>query len=231
MNSTNRGVTWSPNIRLTYAIRNSLHPALAVSQNYTHLVFKDNRLVNSSHGYEIFYKRYPDFPTSTYNITLTKGWNLVSLPLEQKNGSIDAALSSIAGKYDRILLYDPKNASDHWRQYCSFWPPGMDQANALDDKAGFWLNMTENATLTVTGYLPEPTSISLRAGWNLVGYPTLCSNKTVANAFWGSGVDRVEVFDPYATYKTRVVGPTYVMQPGQGYWVHAAADSIWTINW
>ena len=128
-------------------------------------------------------------------------------------------------------MYDPKNASNHWKEYCTFWPSGMSQFSTLDDKAGFWLNVTQNTTLTVSGYIPEPTTISLRAGWNLVGYPSLCTNMTVGNAFWGTGADRVEAFDQSATYKTKVVGPNYVMQPGPGYWVHVPADTVWTVNW
>ena len=54
---------------------------------------------------------------------------------------------------------------------------------------------------------------------------------TVANAFWGTGADIVEVFDSSAAYRTKVVGPGYVMKPGEGYWVHVPADSVGTVNW
>jgi len=39
------------------------------------------------------------------------------------------------------------------------------------------------------------------------------------------------VYDSSAIYKTKVVGPTYIMKPGEGYWVHVPADSVWTISW
>jgi hypothetical protein len=72
---------------------------------------------------------------------------------------------------------------------------------------------------------------AVHAGWNMVGYPSLNTTMTVANAFWGTGVDIVEVFDPLQTYGTVAVGPTYVLKPGEGLWVHAPTDSVWTVNW
>ncbi|MDD4308378.1 MAG: hypothetical protein PHU53_06185, partial [Thermoplasmata archaeon] len=72
-------------------------------------------------------------------------------------------------------------------------------------------------------------TIPLYAGWNLVGYPTQ-TTETVGNALWGTGADRVEVFDPISPY-IKEAGATYVMKPGEGYWIHVSADSTWTINW
>ena len=74
------------------------------------------------------------------------------------------------------------------------------------------------------------TSIPLYAGWNLVGYPSL-TNETVANALWGTGADRVEVFDSGEPYRIKEVGPTYLMKPGEGYWVHVPADTVWVVDW
>lgn len=79
--------------------------------------------------------------------------------------------------------------------------------------------------------VPSSTSIQLRAGWNLVGYPTLTTNQTVANAFWGTGVDIVEGYDGAQPYLTRSLPGTYVMKPGEAYWVHVNADTIWAVNW
>ena len=76
----------------------------------------------------------------------------------------------------------------------------------------------------------QSTSIPLYVGWNLIGYPSQ-NTETVANALWGTGATRVEKFDAPAPYRISEVGPTYVMQPGEGYWVHVPADSTWTVDW
>ena len=81
------------------------------------------------------------------------------------------------------------------------------------------------------GTVPGPTNISLKAGWNLVGYPTLNNSVMVQDAFWGTGADRIEKFDAANPYLISEISPTYIMQPGEGYWVHVPADSIWVVNW
>jgi hypothetical protein len=64
----------------------------------------------------------------------------------------------------------------------------------------------------------------------MVGYPTL-TNETVANALWGTGVDIVMVCDTSEPYNIKEVGPTYLMKPGEGYWVHVPFDTVWVVDW
>jgi len=92
-------------------------------------------------------------------------------------------------------------------------------------------NTIENTLLTVTGTVPISTDIPLYAGWNLVSYPTLNATKTISMALFGTGADHVEVFDPAEPYLIKEVGPTYVMKPGEGYWVNVPANTVWTVNW
>ena len=169
-------------------------------------------------------------PPSTYNIPLTPGWNLISLPLIQSDESIGSVLSSIAGKWDCIQVYNATDNSDHWRSNATFKPDQLNDLKTLDHTMGFWINITVACTLEVTGVEPSSTSIPLYAGWNLVGYPSL-SNKTVSHALWGTGADRVEAFDAGQPYNLIEVGAAYIMQPGEGYWIHVAADTIWTVDW
>ncbi len=96
---------------------------------------------------------------------------------------------------------------------------------------GFWIDITEpDVVLSVVGGEARSVSIPLYAGWNLIGYPTM-TEMIVANALWGTGADKVEVFDPAEPYRIKEVGPTYVMKPGEGYWVHVPADSVWVVDW
>lgn len=228
-NSTDGGVTWSGDKRLTEVDGfTSGAPRFTISDPNIHVIWTDWRYGPS----EIYYKRYPDFPPDpTFNITLDEGWNLISLPLEQRNESIDVVLSSINGKWDYIQAYDPLTP-EPWKTYATFKPSQLNELQSLNHRMGFWINVTEpgGTILTVSGPIPASTSINLYAGWNLVGYPSLV-NETVANALWGTGADKVEVCDPAEPYHLREVGPTYVMKPGEGYWIHVVADSVWTIDW
>jgi hypothetical protein len=96
---------------------------------------------------------------------------------------------------------------------------------------GFWLNATADIALTVHGLWASSTAVPLHKGWNMVGYPTRNGTMTVANALWGTSADVVEAFDPSEPYRTKVVGPNYVLRPGEGYWIHVTTDSTWTVDW
>jgi len=163
-----------------------------------------------------------------YEIPLQEGWNLISLPLGQVDTSIPTVLASIDGQYDVVKYYNCIDTADHWKTY----RPGgsVNDLMDIDNTMGFWIKITEPyVILTVKGIIPTSTIIPLYAGWNLVGYPTQ-TTETVGNALWGTGADRVEVFDPVSPY-IKEVGATYIMKPGEGYWIHVSADTVWTINW
>jgi len=229
-NSTDGGINWSTDIRLTFNLtRDSFHPKIAVENDIRHIVWYDRWPGNGDR--EVFYKRYPDFPIPEYNISLQEGWNLISLPHEQSNESIAAVLSSINGKWDYLQAYDSL-APEPWKTYATFKPSQLNELQFLNHRMGFWINVTEpgGTVLTVSGPIPDSTSISLYAGWNMVGYPTQ-TTETIANALWGTGADKVEKFDSMAPYRINEVEPTYIMKPGEGYWVHVPADTVWIVDW
>ncbi len=228
--SNDSGISWSADLRLSYNLsRWSLWPRISVENDTKHLVWWD-KITNVNH--QVMYKRSPDFPDPTYNITLNEGWNLVSLPLEQSDESLDQVLSSITGKWDIIQIYDPLSP-EPWKTNNTYKPESLNDFDTLNHKVGFWINITEpgGVNLTVSGYIPTSTTIPLYAGWNLVGYPTLNDTMTVANALFGTTADSVEVFDLGEPYRIKEVGPTYVMKPGEGYWVHLVEDSVWVVDW
>jgi len=164
-----------------------------------------------------------------YNIDLTDGWNLISLPLEQYDENINQVLISINGKWDCVQAFDTVN--DKWLSNIASRPDSLNDLHSLNHTMGFWINVNEpNVTLTVGGFIPFSTGINLYAGWNLISYPSL-TNMTVADGLWGTGADKVEVFDPAEPYRIKEVGPSYVMKPGEGYWVHVPADTVWVVDW
>jgi hypothetical protein len=71
----------------------------------------------------------------------------------------------------------------------------------------------------------------LFAGWNLVGYPSL-TQKTVSDALAGTGYDRpLEGFNATAPYRISQLADTYMMRPGEGYWMHVPVDTVWIVDW
>lgn len=167
-----------------------------------------------------------------YEIQLQEGWNLISVPHVQVDTAINEVLRDIDGKWNYIQRHDASDPSNHWKTNATFKPQQLNDLCYLNRSMAFWINITEpNVNLTVRGHISTYTEIPLYAGWNLVGYPTLYDTETVGNAFFGTGANRVEVFDPGEPYRIKEVGPTYVMKPGEGYWVHVPTNSVWKIDW
>jgi hypothetical protein len=170
--------------------------------------------------------------TVSFGIPVQLGWNLVSMPVSLPALTLPAQLLDGDVAWDRVIAYDSLGTTDRWRQFNANWSPELNDLSRVEVSMGFWLHVTDagDGHLNLTGYDPGETQISLKAGWNLVGYPTMTSLK-VSSAFWGTGVDIVETFDPAEPYLTKVVGATYMMKPGEGYWVHVPADTVWTVDW
>ncbi len=166
---------------------------------------------------------------TTFDIPLLQGWNLISLPLEQFDENLGWALQSIEGKWDVIQTYD--GLTDSWSHNSSFKPDSLNDLKSVNNSVGFWINITEpNVNLTVWGCVPTSTSINLYAGWNLVGYPSLTA-KTVSEALVGTGYDAVEGFNSTNSYRISPLVDSYMMQPGEGYWIHVPVDTVWVVDW
>jgi parallel beta-helix repeat protein len=167
-----------------------------------------------------------------YNIPLQEGWNLISLPVRQFNWSFSSVLESVAGKYDYIQTYNTSNPSSPWETYAPFKPASVNNLNSMNHFRSYWVHITEpGITLTVKGdKFGSTLSLPLKAGWNLVGYPSL-TPKSISVALAGTGYDSVEGYNASDPYRTSVLDGSYMMKPGEGYWVHVPADSIWVVDW
>jgi parallel beta-helix repeat protein len=165
-----------------------------------------------------------------YDIFLDVGWNLISVPLIQTDTSISTVLSSIEGKWDVAQYYDATCTNDPWKTYIAYRPASLNTLLNLNHKNAFWLHTTEQCRLTIYGQASTSTAISLYAGWNLVGYPSM-NQKSISDALAGTGYDSIEGFSASDPYHTGVLPDSYLMRPGEGYWVHVLADSVWIVDW
>lgn len=165
----------------------------------------------------------------TYNIPLVLGWNLISIPLDLSSHSIDDVTASIAGKWDYILTYEP-GVPDPWLSNSTAKPDSLNDLNTMDIKHGFWINVTDTGqSLDLTGFAPYSTTISLKAGWNLVGYPSL-TPRQVQDALAGTSYTEVERQNTSMPYNVEPMAASDMMGPGEGYWVKVSTDVDWTVN-
>jgi hypothetical protein len=162
------------------------------------------------------------------HIDLNIGWNLISLNLQPEDNNIADVLEDISDKvisvwaytYGQWQVYDPAN-------------PGFSDLTTMEAGKGYWINMSESATLTVSGSTPS-NSMEISTGWNLVGYNSDTS-QSVANALasiegqyisvWAYIDEAWKVYDP----ENPGFSDLNTIEPGYGYWINASEECTWTL--
>ena len=137
-------------------------------------------------------------PTTTQTISLFSGWNLISIQIGDgplSVGNFRAALGDPA-RLVEIWGYEPSSdpsVPGTWRTYQPQLAAFPNDLAELQPGRGYWVQTSQATTATLTG--PAWTgSMSLSAGWNLVGFGVLKlgtnESQDLASVF-GSTFDRV----------------------------------------
>ncbi len=167
-----------------------------------------------------------DNQAAKFTRPLSKGPNLISIPLIQSDEHIPTVLQTLS--YDNAWSYDPIN--QEWRSF-SKSKPYAQSLEYLNHTIGIWVNVTQDSNLTVAGVVPTSTTIDLQAGWNLVGFPSFDDNFTVADLKAAVAVERIEGFDALAPpYFLRAMLDGDFLQAGFGYWIRVESPAIWTVE-
>jgi hypothetical protein len=164
-------------------------------------------------------------------IPVVEGWNMVSIPLIQEDNSISAVFNSISGSYDMVMHY---NATD------GKWHSSASGLSHIDRTMGLYIHLTETTNLVVLGEAPTKTNIHLRAGWNLIGYPSF-HEKSVTDALFPivGSYDNVQVYngqassDPWKHWritKPQEYNDLDLLKPGYGYWLYLIEDCTLTFE-
>jgi Zn-dependent M28 family amino/carboxypeptidase len=170
----------------------------------------------------------------TFDIPLSFGWNLISIPLLQSDTSVSNVFSSISGGYDAVQIYDSSDLVDPWNHNNNQKPIHFNDLDQVDHKMGIWVHITEPAgvVLQCSGTLPSTdTSIPIFPGWNLVGYPSLRRrNRTTAlnNLVFGSDIDAIWTYDSQLRLWNEIT-ELDEFEAGKGYWVHSKVPKTWTV--
>ncbi len=182
----------------------------------------------------------PGAPTSAWaNIPVVAGWNLISVPIVGPT-TMPAALTDLNGtivQWDRAMWYNPRTPADPWKQYNAAWASSLNDLTAVNNTMGVWLHVTtaNDGVISVGGLaytMPTSTAISLKMGWNLIGFPSDDTTFTVANLISAvTTVTIVERYDGGATYLSSAMLTTDTFAQGKAYWVYTTTDGSWTKNW
>jgi parallel beta-helix repeat protein len=171
-------------------------------------------------------------PFENYTI-LKQGWNLISIPLSQKDQGLKKVLEMIDGHYDAVQWYDSSDSQDPWKHHKVGKSFGIDLFE-LNETMGFWVHITHagDTIFAYNGSLPTVNrTITLYPGWNLVGYPSLM-NRTRDNALnnidFGGDVDAIWTYNAYKQ-KWEEIGPSAYFELGRGYWIHSMVTKTWNV--
>ena len=179
-----------------------------------------------------------DFTTVTHTISLVSGWNLVSFKVLPNHTAVAEVLSSLGTSYD--LVYAWNAAGGSWLKYDRTAGYGNTLAD-LDESMGFWIRMTGTGTLTVTGGTPGTSTIALKTGWNLVGFPAN-ANLALPAALSAHGVTDFSLVyayhagdtaDPWKKYDTAASygNDLEELAPGWGYWIKVGGTPTWSVGY
>jgi len=142
------------------------------------------------------------------DLSLVPGWNLISIPAILHNKTLGYALSSIKGSYSQVFTFNKKYVQ-------------LDANDEIDKSVGLWINMNQSDTLELDGSIPRNKTIDLRAGWNLIGYPTMIDND-VFDIVKNVSLFNLLTYDgSWLSYSpSRNQNSLEMMRPGYGYWVY-----------
>jgi hypothetical protein len=163
-----------------------------------------------------------DYETQTLN--LKAGWNLVSFYVDADDMTPATVFAPIQDK-----LLEVKNLT---QSYDPTRDSFLNTLSSLSVKDGYWLKVSEDASLDVEGRVLSGASINVNSGWNLVGYPRL-SGEAVADELTSLGNTVVQIKYLESSYVPGV--PSFLntlstMAPGSGYWLNVNADGAWNVG-
>jgi hypothetical protein len=150
---------------------------------------------------------------TTQSIPLITGWNLISLRVLPANLAASNVFSGISASLLQV--------KDTEFSYAPAMALHFNTLSNLTTGSGYWVKVSSNATLNVTGTVLDPavTSISLNPGWNLVAYLP-ANSTTVSNALSSISAYLQEVRNMTQVYVPGGAGNTLTtMSPNNGYWI------------
>ena len=170
-------------------------------------------------------------PVTSFDITLTPGANLISLPLVPDDVRIEEVLAGILDRVETVWQYDTSGTVPKWRSYA---PGAPSDLRVMREGPGYWVHLRDDgagdAVLTITGRdAPGPARPVVR-GWNLVGF-TATSPQSPGEYLGALSGSAGTTMVGYAGGTAEVVLPSAAppqLMPGRGYWLYV--DGAGTIG-
>lgn len=151
--------------------------------------------------------------TVTQSISLSAGWNLISFYVLPDDASIANVLGSNMSKISIVKnndgFYKPNKADK------------LQSITEFEYGQAYLVKATSACSISVEGVAPASTTISLKAGWNLLGYPK-SSESNASTVLSGIAGKYSELKDLSSAQTT--------LKPGKGYYIKMNSDATVTIE-
>ena len=168
---------------------------------------------------------------------LYPGWNLISICLDTENSDILSVLSPIAGLYRSVWAYDA--ASGEWERYIPDGPTFLNNLDTMEPGRGYWIDMMDEAILTVTGRQMINMAVQLHRGWNLVGYNSysMIQSRDTALASIAGKYTSIWTYDSttqswlrYISGSSSFLNNLNELESSKGYWIYVEEDCKWIVS-
>ncbi len=172
-------------------------------------------------------------------IALEAGWNLVCIPLEPADPTLEGVLGPLiaAGILEQVYSYTG-DGLDPWDWYIAPpFPPELNDTIELHAGNGYWVKVSEATTLLVPSNYAEATTeptVDLQTGWNLIG--SGAQDPRTWDMMFGSNaageLAHIAMYDAssnafldldFPTSGPPVDPDTYWLRPAHGLWVKATS--------
>ena len=157
-------------------------------------------------------------------VNLKAGWNLISFYVEAADMSPATVLKSIKGNLSQI--------KDLKSSYNPALPGFLNTLKGLNVEDGYWVKVDANVSFELEGEVPAGTSIKVKTGWNLVGYPRE-SGAAAGNELTSLGgivMQFKNLKDSYNPALPSFLNTLKNIAPGLGYWLKVSDDGVWNVG-
>ena len=143
-------------------------------------------------------------------ISLSSGWNLISVPIEPISSSIISVFNPIVTNVAII------KSSDGY--YKPNLPNQIQSLLNIELGKSYLVKVNNPCFLLINGYERDSVIVSLNTGWNMLGYPETTTKdiSIVLQDIWS----QVQSIHSYTEYKDQTSGTLQSLLPGAGYYIY-----------
>ncbi len=171
---------------------------------------------------------------TSYDINLSAGWNLISLPLIPESSDINDIINSdnlASGNVNNIdIVYHYNTSSESW----DYWREKTGGTlQSIKDGNGYWVYTKTADVLTTHGLEAATAGYTLQSNWNMLGFTSI--EEQNYDTYLASVGEAYSVLYGWDAATGSWYCPTVnqnggKLEPGHGYWVHMSAPGTITLS-